>query len=1042
MFRKIYSLLLASVVGTVSAVAQCNQNVTLDSQAAVDNFPVSHGCSILNGSLGISGPDIINLDSLHMLSEIKGSLAIFTNPELVDISGLSSVHRVGQGSNWAFEGGLRITQNTKLADLTPLSSITYVDGAIIIEENNTLVSLDGLNNITGINTFLRVANNPALENIDGLANVTSIGVMLVAPVSIMIHGNSALTSVGLRGLRELPGGMGITSNASLADLRGLDSLQAVRFGSLTILENASLRSLDGLNALTDGPTNISIADNPLLENIDGFESMTYKMSGGPSAYFTIRNNPSLTNLDGLRNLNSFYSAESYLTITDNPSLTDGCGIYKALSNTMDEPNFQVEISNNGPGVTTEEILANCAENNEEECNQNVNLTTQAEVDAFPQMYGCRNITGYLRIEGNDIANLDGLHNIVSVANLRIASTSLLNLDGLVSLGRINGGAFCSTCSYEGIDLSGNNNLTSVSGLSSLTYVDGHLAITSNPMLTSLDGLENVDTVGRQIVLTDNPMLSDIEAVSSMKIGVNTTNGWGLTIRNTGITDMQAFRNLEVIPGQLDISDNKKLVTLSGLENLTSIGNETFSGTLAIIGNTRLDNVDGLSALASINGNLLVYNNPALKNIDGFQSLEAAGCPCTSFSNVSIVNNDSLINVNGLSSLTIIREDANPFQPRLNVRDNAILTEFCGLYNLLAEAEDRYVVGIGDNGAESSVEEIVANGPCPGEGNSQPTNMQFSMITDFSMRVTFTAADPAPAGYLMLLRAHGSPYPNHQPTDGVEYHVGNLIGNSTIIVGKGNKSVFNIVSLSPGITYYYVLYMYDASFNYSENPLMGSATTTNGAPAQPTDLVFSDITDNTMTVSFTPSPSSSVAGYVTVMRAGSPSYPNRTPLDGTQYQVGNLIGSTSIVVSSGTATTLYIVQLSPDTDYWFDIYSYSDDGTYDYLTVNPLEGMQRTLPMAMAAATSTPAAFPNPFTDAVTIRFSNKVNAQVRIMIYDKMGAFVAEVINDGFTAGEHDVTWNGEDHGGNRVPDGMYLFNVVKGDGAVPLRGVIVAGAR
>jgi hypothetical protein len=264
----------------------------------------------------------------------------------------------------------------------------------------------------------------------------------------------------------------------------------------------------------------------------------------------------------------------------------------------------------------------------------------------------------------------------------------------------------------------------------------------------------------------------------------------------------------------------------------------------------------------------------------------------------------------------------------------------------------------------------------------------------------------------------------------------VIGSSTIVVGKGSGNEFHIVYLSPSTTYHFALFSFNSQLNYeTANPVLGSQATldpTGDTITQPTDLVFSDVTDNSMTVSFTGSASENVDGYITVMRAYSSSYPEDIPVDGTAYHVGNVIGSSSIVVGMGPATSLSIVYLNPDTEYWFDVYSYTNDGGFDYMTTGPLEAMQQTSP-ALAAN-----AYPNPFVETVTIGFTvSNDNTHVRVMIYDNVGTPVAELLNATMDRGKHEVLWNGIDSSGNKRRSGLYHYTVLGHD--EPITGTLVA---
>src|SRR5436190_8595865 len=117
-----------------------------------------------------------------------------------------------------------------------------------------------------------------------------------------------------------------------------------------------------------------------------------------------------------------------------------------------------------------------------------------------------------------------------------------------------------------------------------------------------------------------------------------------------------------------------------------------------------------------------------------------------------------------------------------------------------------------------------------------------------------------------MKAYGAP---DSPSDGTQYQVGNLIGSSTIVVGKGSAIGYDIVYLQPSTRYYFAVYAFDNTFNYHTRAAVigDQSTTEEGVVAdgdtlvQPTNLVFSDVTDNSMTVSFTAA-STPPTGYIT------------------------------------------------------------------------------------------------------------------------------------------------------------------------------------
>jgi endonuclease I len=111
-----------------------------------------------------------------------------------------------------------------------------------------------------------------------------------------------------------------------------------------------------------------------------------------------------------------------------------------------------------------------------------------------------------------------------------------------------------------------------------------------------------------------------------------------------------------------------------------------------------------------------------------------------------------------------------------------------------------------------------------EPTVQPSNMAFTNIKSYNYTVAFTAASPAPAGYLVL-RSEGS-VPSAAPVDGVGYVVGDVIGNA-VVMSSGTAITYLQRSVVANTTYYYAVYSFNGSTtstNYLQTaPLTGSVT---------------------------------------------------------------------------------------------------------------------------------------------------------------------------------------------------------------------------
>jgi hypothetical protein len=600
--------------------------------------------------------------------------------------------------------------------------------------------------------------------------------------------------------------------------------------------------------------------------------------------------------------------------------------------------------------------------------------------------------------------------------------------------------------------------------------------------------------------------------------------------NTSLTNINGLSSLSYVSGkyvQVLISDNASLVNLNGLSSLKKIEGGGPNASLVIKNNGSLTDVDGLSSLTTLGGAqkyLTVVNNPNLARCCGLYAVingmscqycgphfsisgNGAGCtkdeilaagPCCASAggcpppeptaqptNLAFANvTDTGMTVSFTAAapsptgyITLMRPSSSPYPADVPV-DGTV-------YQVGDHIGNSTVAGIG-SGTSVSVTNLtfgtvyyfdvfshnnynyLTTNPLAGsqrtndapEPTAQPTNLSFSAVTGTSMNVLFTAASPSAAGYIALMRPASSPYPNDVPVDGTVYQVGDVIGSSTV-VAFGSGTSFSVTNLAAGTVYYFDVFSYN-NYNYlTTNPLAGSQSTTNsssGARVQPTNISFSAVTDTTMTVAFTPAAGAS--GYITLMQAFGSPYPDDSPVDGTTYHVGDVIGSSTIVVGAGSETSLDIVYLWPGVNYYFDVFSYTNpNGVYDYLTADPLAGSQRTTSSGSASArTADPnlklsgrysgdvtgndhiSPYPNPFSEDITIPFTTKgQNTFVQIDIYDALGKRIADVVNQNFTAGYHEAKWTRTDSFGNKVSQGMYLYSIRTNEAKGILRGTLVA---
>jgi hypothetical protein len=69
-------------------------------------------------------------------------------------------------------------------------------------------------------------------------------------------------------------------------------------------------------------------------------------------------------------------------------------------------------------------------------------------------------------------------------------------------------------------------------------------------------------------------------------------------------------------------------------------------------------------------------------------------------------------------------------------------------------------------------------------------------------------------------------------------------------------------------------------------------------------------------------------------------------------------------------------------------------------------------------------YPNPFNPATNIAFSLPVKSVIDLSVYGVQGKKISTLANQEFTAGTHEVRWNGRNASGMAVPSGIYFYQI------------------
>jgi Secretion system C-terminal sorting domain len=130
-----------------------------------------------------------------------------------------------------------------------------------------------------------------------------------------------------------------------------------------------------------------------------------------------------------------------------------------------------------------------------------------------------------------------------------------------------------------------------------------------------------------------------------------------------ITNLNSLSVLTSIGGDLYVGYNSALTSLSGLDNVDSIGLA-----LIVIDNEALTSLSGLLNVDTIAGVLSVLGNDALVSLSGLDNVNSIG------GYLKVSSNDALVSLSGLDNVKSI----GMF---LEVENNAVLTSLSGLDNV-------------------------------------------------------------------------------------------------------------------------------------------------------------------------------------------------------------------------------------------------------------------------------------------------------------------------------------------------------------------------
>lgn len=651
-------------------------NPKLGSLSGLDGLRCVAGNATISDQIGL-WDDVAALD--HLV-EVGGDLVLGIRGPL---SGLRRVFGVTAGnyySNRAAElpvleagiGGFWWKVSAPRARFVGTSSGCFFEGVLGCDWTvQTQSELDALDDVAFVVGSLKVSGSVTslapLQKLvrAGTLEIDAPGVASVEPLSSLRRASElALTNLNIATLAPLDQ-LGPVPQVHLVDLpelhslAGLGRLQAERF----LLSDApELETLGDLSLSQDGDS-VSIMNAPQLENIEalsalrdvetvqlhqlGMESLSdighvrihsltvtnnarlkhLALADAVIEFFQLQSNPVLVAPDGLET-----SRFSAMRIEDNDGMTSLLGLPLLEDAGLALVGNDSLINLEGVKGKRSDLLIYDNAGLQSFTGLELEDAVAVQIDENPLLDDVSALSG-LAIEGDfKLAN-----------TLKLETMPALSVAGSV-------------------DISDNAKLTRINlEVASSAWT---LSLVRNAKLSSLDGLE-LTAVGK-VVIEDNPELSDLSALAGVEVG-------SLSVEEA--PKLQVLPPVIVGPGDLFISDNAELTSISALESTAGVG------WARVAGNPKLSSLTGL---------------PVAKLLD-------------------VENNESLVDLSGLEVQTVLEQlviQDNPLLQSLRGLSGVTSADYVGIYGN-AKLPDCEVAWFGTRiGQELPPDQNGPTGPCP------------------------------------------------------------------------------------------------------------------------------------------------------------------------------------------------------------------------------------------------------------------------------------------------------------------------------------------
>ena len=548
--------------------------------------------------------------------------------------------------------GNLIIDGTNLDEIDNLSTIITIEGDIIISHINQLSTLAVLENLVSANS-IQIYNCNSLVSFAGFTQLQELGKPYVRD-TIILENNPELQDIS--GFSHLSICAGITIDAcnKLADLTPLQNTTTTTdpfyYFPLTLTNNTSLVSLDGLNSLNGYIGTILIENNPILTDITALQNIT------GCASLTIRNNAALPNLDGFSGIHDKDIKELFLINNSSLENVDGLSNITYIRKLYLEacpPMCDFSGLNSAHQIDEVYIENNQFENglvnaafNRVHLIHIINNPLLNNLD-FLQSFimNLDTPTRSIRIEENaSLSDIDGLQ-----ALQELTSLDLLNNPNIITLPVLSD----SITSLQSLCVENNGLLSSIPFLANLQAID-YCAIINNDNLINIDEIQGMEVLHTMYILDNDalpslPVMPDLRQIKSLHITNNSNlQSIGTFLKNVDQSVYEIIINnnsslvsigewngnvlygtiwiennplLDVFPVIADSPEIEHLI-IEDNDAITVLDLDTYNitGFLSIAGNDNLTTIAGLNGSDELIATVFIEDNPVLTDLSAFTSI--------------------------------------------------------------------------------------------------------------------------------------------------------------------------------------------------------------------------------------------------------------------------------------------------------------------------------------------------------------------------------------------------------------------------------------